>query len=96
MKTKKRMTMKRFLKVVLIILAVIVALMVLISNIPAIGDAVPSAVKNFADTWVNVGVAALLLIFGILVFSSLPVVGIAFIIVGVIMIYTNLKSRRSE
>lgn len=88
--------MKKFLKVALIVLAIIVALMVLVSNIPAIGDAVPSAVRNFADTWVNVGVAALLLVFGIMVFSSLPVVGIAFIIIGVIMIYSNLKNRRSE
>lgn len=86
-------TVKRKRNLFLMIVTVIVAIMVLIALIPGAEKVVPAHVYEFASNFFGVATGVLIVIIGGMFIASSPVIGVALILIGAMMVWNNLKKR---
>lgn len=60
---------------------------------PGADKVVPAPVASFASQYAGVAVGLLIAITGILFVSASPAIGIALILIGAFMIYSNFRSK---
>lgn len=79
----------------LLIVAVITLMLVVIKTVPGADKVVPTQVASFASQYASVAIGLLIVITGILLIGFLPV-GIALIIIGAFMVYSNFRNKCEE
>ncbi len=95
--TKMTKKMKPKTKKILISIVVVVALLLtVIAMVPGSEKIVPAPVAEFADKFYSVAIAAVFVVIGLLTVTSSPIIGVGLLLIGAMIIYNNLTTKKPE